>query len=216
MTENKTCERQENKGRKLSTFINTDTIKVTGSMTGECLVHRKDPRLNISDAYFLEAGETREIGAGKSFAIMKSKNLDKAKFEAYMALETVKLEGPLVWTEIEAPESVISRLRAADDTVPHGPEFSLICLATSTIFVLILCSYFIAMEHMGMTGKAAFLILSAIGLGILVPYGLVEYLKYVKELLLNPGTNIFIKKKTYKISRDILEAASEKEADTAD
>lgn len=209
MTENKNCKQQDNKDMKLSALVDVDTINTVGIMSGECMVHRKTPEVNISDAYFLAAGETREIAAGKSFAIMNSSEMKKFEFEAYTALEPIKLVGPLVWSEIQAPETVTKRLGAIECKVLQGFDLYMLCLFFAANFLIINLLLILLMSFMDEGGKTFFTIASAMGLGVLVPFGLRWVIRSFKNTYLAVGTDVFIEKKEFMMSHDILLAISE-------
>jgi hypothetical protein len=200
--------------QKLSSIVDIDTIKAIGSMTGECLVHRKEPEVNATDAYFLAPGEVCEIDAGKSFALMKNTDSNNFQFDGYMALEAVKLEGPLVWSEIETPETVVSRLNAVDHEKIDDELMVIVAAFLSFIFVLIVVTYSVLLDNMSQLGQRSLMVGSAIAFGFLLPWGL-RALYYgakndFKLEFLHPDANVFTNKKEYEMSRDILKAASEK------
>jgi hypothetical protein len=208
MTKDNLMKDRETPDQKLSALIEMESLKTDGTLSGECIIHCKDPQVNASDAYFLPAGEIREINAGESFAIMTSADPSSSRFESYTALEPVTLEGPMVWTGIEAPESVLDRLKDAESFAVDEEDLVIVFACFFIIFSLIAtCFKLIHIE-----GDKGYLLFAffIMALGLSATWALKKGIELYWKSFFDPEAEIFTTAKEIKIPKDILGAISKK------
>lgn len=194
----KTTKSATSENLKLASLVDLKAITTTKSaLFGDCLIHRTSPDVSLENAWLLPDGETREIAPGQSFSILSSQDGKCYTIKGFTALGKVTLTGPLIWTEIEAPESVGERLAGEEHKVAEGEDKFFLSLVCAAAFILTsLIAVLVGREAESHFGPAVVLVL-AVGCGLVAAKAILAGCSgYGRELLGKSG-GIFISEGTF-------------------